>query len=67
MSGVAWRTDVGNVAAFYSGAAQQVNAVGDAVEFVENHSLYSGLDDEFGTVETRRRGDVERRTLGRIV
>lgn len=59
--------DVWNVATFDACPLQKFDAVDDAIEFVENYSLDACLNDELGTVETRRRGDVERRAFRRVV
>lgn len=57
----------GKVATFHSGATEQVDTVGDTVEFVENDPCDARLDNELGAVETWRGGDVERGTVARIV
>lgn len=44
----------GYVGAFDSGAAQDLKSVLDAVEVVVDHTLYSCLNYELGTLEARR-------------
>ena len=56
-----------DVAAFHTGAGKQVYAVGYAVELIEHHPLYTGLNDEFGAVHAWRGGDIERSAVARII
>mgnify|MGYP000737813927 CR=1 FL=1 len=44
----------------HAGAPQQVDAVGEPVLLGIDHAPYACLDDEFGTLDAGRGGDVER-------
>lgn len=55
------------MAAFHACAAQEVDSVGDAVEFVEHHPFNPRLDYEFRAVKTGRGRDIERGAVRGIV
>lgn len=52
---------------FDTGPLEQVEAVGDAIKLVEDHSADAGLDDELGALQAGGGGDVEGGTFGGIV
>lgn len=42
----------GEMTTFHPGTLEKVDAVSDPVEFVVNHSRYTCLNDQFGTIKT---------------
>lgn len=62
--GVLQRCDMDTL---HTGAAKQVESICDTVQFVVHNPFDAGLDNQFGTLHTRRRGDVERRTVGGVI
>ena len=53
--------------AFDIGTPQKIDAVGYAVKFVKHHTPDTGLDNQFGTLHTRRGCDIEGGAVGRVV
>lgn len=53
--------------ALHAGMAQQLDAIGDAVQFIENYATDASLYYQFGAFHTGRRRDIERRAVAAIV
>lgn len=52
--------------AFYACVSEQVETVGETIQFVENHPFYTGLYDQLAAFQTRRSCNVKRGTLAGI-
>ena len=50
-----------------SRAFEKVDTILNAVQFLENHSFYACLNDEFATFDTRRGGNIKRSAFAIVV
>ena len=56
-----------NLHAINACSFHQLNAVGEAINLIENHSLDACLNDELGTLDTWRGGDIKCRPVAAVI